>query len=269
MSKRVVSLGFAFLAMCVFTANVGAIPTPVGWWQFNEGSGDIAYDSSGSGNNATIYNVDNGGIKIYVCDTTSPVWYNDPDRGWVAGFGGDDTAGAYADAGMIIPELTFTQDFTWVFWSKQVGDGTGANMVVLGNRYGASDSLNFSKFTPTKFEFYDNGDMTGFIDYTDPPCCEWIHHAVVKDGDTFTYYRHDAAGNLIETGSSITTAELVALPLYFGGDAAGERWSGWLSDVRIYDVALTPAEVTETVPEPTTIALLGFGALAALKRRRA
>jgi hypothetical protein len=268
--NRIAFLGSVLSVLCLFAAGSAVATTiPVGWWPLNEGSGNVAHDISGNGNDATIYNVDSGGIAYCVCDPTSAVWFDDPDRGTVVSFGGDNATGAYIDAGLIILPLTLEQDFTWAFWAKQVGDGTGINETMLGNRHGASDDLNFSKFTPTHFEFYDNGDTSGFIDYEDIPSCVWLHHTVVKDGDTFTYYRHDADGVLIETGSSTTTAELVALPFYMGGDAAGERWYGWLSDVRIYDQALTIDEVRTTVPEPTTIALLGIGGMALLRRRRA
>jgi len=270
MCGKIVSLGFVLLILVLCIAD-GAVAagTPVGWWPLDDGSGAVAQDISGNANHATIYNAESGGITPCVCDVDSPAWFNDPDRGTVLSFGGDNSAGAYVDAGMIIPPLTMEQDFTWVFWAKQLGDGTGVNETMLGNRHGASDDLNFSKFTPTKFEFYNNGDSSGFIDYEDLPSCLWLHHAVVKDGDTLSYYRHNIDGDLIETGSSVTTTTLVALPLYMGGDAMGERWSGWLSDVRIYDQALTPGEVAGTVPEPATIALLSLGGIALMRRRRA
>ena len=174
----------------------------LGWWKLDEGSGTVATDSSGRGNNGTI-NYPNGGLG-----TGGSVWYSDAERGVVLSFNGDDTTGAYVDAGMIIPAMTLTNDFTWVFWAKQSSDGTGVNQTILGNRYGASDQLQFSKFTPTNFEYYNNGNNSGFIPYTIPTGV-WIHHAVVKRGTSLTRYR-----NGVVYGSSTINVALVAQPLY-------------------------------------------------------
>ena len=206
----------------------------LGWWPLDEGAGTVANDSSGHSNHGTIHNP-GGGLG-----SGGSVWHTDPERGTVASFNGHDSSGAYVDAGMIIVPLTLDQDFTWGFWAKQLGDGTGVNDVIVGNRHGASDDLQFSKFTPTNFEFYNNGNNSGFINYLNLNDGVWLHHAVVKDGASLTYYR-----NGVVSGSSTTTATIVAQPLYMGGDANGERWSGWLSDVRIYDYAATEAEIAE------------------------
>jgi len=211
-----------------------ADPDFLGWWLLDDGAGDVAYDISSNANHGTIHNP-KGGLG-----SGGSVWDTDPERGVVLSFNGNDTTGAYVDAGMIIPAMTLTNDFTWAFWAKQAGDGTGINDVILGNRYGASDPLQFSKFTPTKFEYYNKGNTSGFIDYQDIPDGVWLHHAIVKDGATLTYYR-----NGVVSGSSTITATLVAQPFYMGGDASAERWSGWLSDVRIYNHAASEAEIAE------------------------
>jgi hypothetical protein len=203
----------------------------LGWWKLDEGSGTVANDSSGKGNHGAINNP-SGGLG-----PGGSVWDTDPDLGVVLSFNGDETAGAYVDAGMIIPAMTLTNDFTWAFWAKQTGDGTGVNMTILGNRYGASDQLQFSKFTPTNFEYYNNGNNSGFIPYT-IPADVWIHHAVVKRGASLTRYL-----NGVVSGSSTINTTLVAQPFYMGGDAASERWSGRLSNVRIYNHALSPSEI--------------------------
>lgn len=62
-------------------------------------------------------------------------------------------------------------------------------------------------------------------------------------------------------------------PLVLGANGEHDGFfGGSLDEVRIYDRALSEAEasylLTGCVPEPTTIALLGFGGLSVLRRRR-
>ncbi|MGB2862093.1 MAG: LamG domain-containing protein, partial [Sedimentisphaerales bacterium] len=144
---------------------------------------------------------------------------------------------------LTIPAMNMENDFTWAFWAKQQGDGTGVNESILGNRYAAdgSDPLEFIKFTPTKFEYYNNDpDYTVTIDYDDIPSDVWIHHAGVKDGTTLRYYR-----NGVEAGTSTITFTIRANPFYIGG--ALERWSGYLSDVRLYTKAMTENEIIAAI----------------------
>lgn len=52
----------------------------VGYWKFNEGSGTVAKDSSGNGNNGTLTNdsIGNDGGAAFASGT--PVWINTPDK---------------------------------------------------------------------------------------------------------------------------------------------------------------------------------------------
>ncbi len=102
---------------------------------------------------------------------------------------------------------------------------------------------------------------------------EWHHAAVVWDAGEL---------NIYQDGSSITTEALgfTALetgttnPWVFGNNVAGnEGWAGSLDEIRIYDHALSPAEVSVlAVPEPsTTVAIFGVFSLSTvlfLRRRR-
>jgi hypothetical protein len=205
----------------------------IGWWPLNEGSGDTAIDLSASGNDGTITNAATGGLGA-----GGSVWFNDPERGMVMSFNGDNSSGAYIDTDLIIPPMTMDNGFTWAFWGKQVGDGTGVNEIVLGNRNGGTQSpLQFIKFTPTRFEYY-HGDHSGTIDYDDLPDGAWVHLAIVKDGETLTHYRN---GEVSATGAITATND--QNPFVMGGMDAGERWSGYMSDVRIYNKALTDGEI--------------------------
>jgi len=239
MCKKLILLVSVVLMLdLVLISGAGAAdPDLVGWWKLDEGSGDTVIDLSASGNDGTIHNT-GGGLG-----TNGAIWVEDPERGTVLSFsGGDDGTGAYVSTDMIIPKMTFENDFTWAFWAKQQGDGTGVNKVIIGNRYGGDPTPQFIKFTPTKFEYYNND--TAYIDgftYEVPlPDGIWMHHCVVKDGGTLTYYRD---GKEIATVNPTKTIE--ENPFGMGGDFtnADEMWSGYLSDVRLYTKALSAAEV--------------------------
>ena len=116
----------------------------------------------------------------------------------------------------------------------------------MGNRYSPEGSdfapREFIKFTPTKFEFHldGGGQNCEFGDLAESEGV-WVHHVVVKTGDTLTHYTDGE-----EDESSTFTGELQnPQPLYFGGDQTNENWSGMLDDIAIWDRALSAAEVSE------------------------
>lgn len=221
----------------------------LGFWEFNEGSGDTVSDSSGKGNNGIIVNAETGGLN------NGPVWVNDPERGAVISFGGaaDD---AYVSLGELIPVMTLEQDFTWAFWANDSSAADQGNNIIVGNRMNsaAADFVprQFIKFTPTKFEWHMNGNGNDNMEYdastdaasNDIPNDVWMHHAVVKNGAAITYYRNGVAMN----SKNITQPLDQPQPLFLGGDnegADGENWAGMLDDVRIYDHALSDSEIAE------------------------
>ena len=216
-------------------------PSLIGWWKLDEGSGTLVLDSSGHDNHGTINNPDGG------LGAGGSVWYTDPEHGTVASFNGDDGSGAYISAGWI-PAMTLTNDFTWTFWAKQdIGQDTteppNCNDVVLGNRFGGTQSpVQFIKFTPTSFEFWRGGQYG--IDYDDIPGGVWIHHAVVKDGQSLTYYRDG-----VPSGTRTIGVTVDPNPFFIGGDPEGERWRGLISNVRIYNYALTDSAIADLVNE--------------------
>jgi hypothetical protein len=189
MGKKVVYL--TLLVGVLGLAGAGAVqaadPNLVGWWPLNEGSGTTVNDLSGRGTSGTIMNP-NGGLGA-----AGSVWLQDAERGMVLSFNGVNGTGACVIAGTI-PPMDLKNNFTWMFWCKQDASqgftsSTGGNDVILGNRYGGTTApLQFIKFTPTNFEWY-NADNTNFINYPDIPSGVWVHNATVKRGATLTYYR--------------------------------------------------------------------------------
>ncbi len=212
-------------------------PTLIGWWKLNEGQGTTALDSSGFGHNGTIRNP-NGGLG-----TGNSVWVDDPERGMVISFNGTDGSGGAVTTAAIVPALTLDNDFTWAFWAKQHTSQATNNDTILGNRYGGTATpLQFLKFTPTRFELYnDDGAYVNGLNYNSITGGVWVHHVVVKDGTSLTYYR-----NGVSTLTNKMTKTVDANPFYMGADVYSgvvEAWQGYLSDVRLYARVLSPAEV--------------------------
>jgi hypothetical protein len=218
-------------------------PDLFGWWKLDEGQGTIVADSSGKGREGTIFNP-NGGKG-----PGGATWMEDADRGWCLSFSGDNTNGTYVVTKATIPALSLTKDFSWMFWCKQANAGGGVNQTMLGNRYGGTQSpLQFIKFTPTKFEYYNDDTLYATsITYATPlPDGEWVHNAGVKKGATLAYYR-----NGTQMGASTTVGKTIdANPFYIGGDPQGERWNGQLSDVKLFDRALTAEEIKAAGGQP-------------------
>ncbi|MBM4024423.1 MAG: LamG domain-containing protein, partial [Planctomycetes bacterium] len=215
-----------------------ADPSLFAWWKLDEGQGTLAADSSANGRNGTIRNP-NGGLG-----TAGSVWVEDPERGMVIGFNGTDSTGGCVTTTAIIPAMTMENRFTWAFWAKQHTSQATNNDVILGNRYGGTTApLQFVKFTPTRFECYnDDGAYANGINYMSIPNGVWVHHVLVKDGTSLTYYR-DGARTLTNTMIKTVTAN----PFYMGADAYSgvvEAWQGYLSDVRLYTRALSAEEVS-------------------------
>ncbi len=236
------------LALCAFVAGLlvgpaaqAGDPALIAWWKLDDGAGTVALDSSDYGNHGTVMNP-NAGLGA-----GGSVWVDDPDRGMVISFNGADGSGAYVTTGVTIPALTMDNGFTWTFWAKQPAAQATNNDVILGNRYGGTASpLQFCKFTPTRFENYnDDGAYANGINYTSIPSDVWIHHALVKDGAEMTYYRD---GVVMMTNTMIKTND--PNPFYMGADGfsgVAENWQGYLSDVRLYARALTAKEVLDVM----------------------
>lgn len=255
------------VAASLFAATVSPASAELtGLWRLNEGSGDVVANEVAGGASGTIFNGATGGLGA-----GGAAWASDPVRGNVVSFNGLGT-GAWIAAGEI-PKLSVDTDFSWAFWAKQEGTNADPNLndIIVGNRYNSSGAdfapRQFIKFTPSKFEWH--GNATGEnLDYDSViPAGEWMHHAVVKDGDSLTYYRNGSEA----TSRTITLQMDFPMPLNFGGGpgaAAGENWSGFLSEVRTYDHALSAGEVAALVPEPSSVVLLLAGLLGATMIRR-
>ncbi|MHC4682229.1 MAG: hypothetical protein ACYTEK_26500, partial [Planctomycetota bacterium] len=130
--KLIHSISFV-LVLCLFQTSIAnaADPSLVGWWRFDEGSGIIAYDSSGNGNVGTF----NG------------------DPQWVSGHFDYalefDGSGDWLDCGED-PSLQITDAVTVAAWIK-VG-AQGIDHKIVGNQDGVNGGYKMTVYSNNRVE---------------------------------------------------------------------------------------------------------------------
>jgi hypothetical protein len=218
--------------------SAGLDPALAGWWKLTEGAGEELNDSSGNNEPAELVEgdweaADGDNLPGFLAGASVP------------SFDGDATVALLGEG--LIPVLDENSALSIAFWTFQVGGGTGGNEIALGNRWnidGVDDApREFIKFTPTKFEFHQEGNGSQDVAYDEPiPDDEWVHHAIVKDGPVFTYYRNGEEVNSRENDGAYP---LNPQPLFLGGQrpGGGEHWSGRQADVGLWTRALSDDEV--------------------------
>jgi hypothetical protein len=233
----------------------GAQAALIGHWAFDEGTGTTAGDSSPGGNNGAIL----GGAT----------WASDATRATYISFDGEDDA---VDPSLFLAPFNAGSDFTWAAWANR-GAASTVNEVILGNRYNGVGTVDFAprqfiKLTPTQFEWHQNGNGNDNLNIDDLAVGEWHHHAIVKTGTTIDYYLDGVFSSSRVLNEAIGTE---SLPFFIGGNPGapgGEFFNGGIDDVRIYDNALSAAEIAALIPEPSSALLGACGLLFMLRRRR-
>lgn len=207
----------------VWSFNTGGL---VAWWKLDDGSGNVAADSSGNGNNGTLIG----------------------DAGWTAGIVGGavrlDGDGDYVDLGK---EAAFDIDnqITVAAWIK-VGafDRQYQPIVTKGDtawRLQRDNDKNALEFACTGLLVPGTrwGAIHGNVDVNDG---QWHHVAGVYDGSKLHLY---VDGSLDVSKEASGTIRITDKPVYIGANAEKpERfWNGLIDEVMIYNYGLSADEV--------------------------
>ncbi len=230
MCKKLIYLVcFVLVLGLVLTSRANAAdPSLVGWWRLDEGSGTIAHDSSGNGNDGTF----NG----------DPQWV----EGHLGGALEFDGAGDYLDCGSD-PSLDLTK-WTIAFWLNLNENKNYNGYIIKGVdiaenyevlTYGAGN-FHFPIVNTDGARVYVN-TATGVT-----VVGEWAHFAYSYDSAEGRRLYKD--GSLIFEDTESSTPQTTTAPLFIGNESGTSRSvNGIMDDIRIYNRALTEAEIQQAM----------------------
>ncbi|MCP4613163.1 MAG: LamG domain-containing protein [Planctomycetes bacterium] len=229
-----------------FALLLGIVPTRVadadlvGWWRFNEGSGDTANDSSGNDHHGTLIG--------------TPEWVVGPDGfGGALAFNPDVCVGV--DCGIFDP-TNGTGQFTVALWAYWDGTGTFMHFLTKSAGWGADTMMfqielwgaitNPAEIDRVGLSYQGNissdNSSSGSTPFSIMPKNEWVHLTVTFDGSFATVY----VNGVDEVGpKAFSIGPDVDTPVYIGVSHPdeGRTFHGYLDEVRIYDKPLTAEEI--------------------------
>jgi hypothetical protein len=191
--------------------------------------------------------------------------------GQAASFNGQSSYFESADNVPITGNQSRTID-VWLNANSFTGRG---NLVAWGPWQQAGDSFGTYLLDPSVGQawatFYWRDHSSGPAPFT-YAFGEWINLAIVYDGlvDAVSFYLNgNDVGSFISWGDTGTLVNTVSTPMKVGYNSPGvppgsdpwyTPWNGLMDNLRIYNRALTPAEVQAlaTVPEPSALSILAL-----------
>jgi hypothetical protein len=252
MRVRFLLLAFFCELSCGIAAKQTEASEPVGWWKFNETAGNIAYDSSGNGYNATV-NL-GGGPSI-----------------WQAG-AGFDSGGCVkftAQQTVLIPNGVWSHianQMSIAFWVNQdpnhpPGDnwpGPWGCAATTGLSWPAPNWLQLRAYIPRPDGAIDIGKDEEAI-YWAPGDAnayagKWNHYVFIKDVNAHSLTLYHNGLKVAEYFNQMQPMPDVN-NFFLGGTVYPTAdWYGEIDDLRIYDYALLQSDILKLSRNNPTIA---------------
>jgi hypothetical protein len=219
---------FAFWQMNQSAQAAMVYPHPglVGWWRFDEGSGTVASDSSGYGNNGTINNA-TWATGIY---------------GQALSFDGVNDFALGADN----PSLDFPGDYSIMAWIKRTGDG---GVVWQKGCYGGS-AVGPILYVDGGKVYFGNGAWGAnpqLLVSVASISTAWTHVVGLRNGTAYRIYINgelDNSGTRSNRDTSNTFNWDVGARTN-NGQGLFMPFNGTIDEVRVFNRALSAAEIRE------------------------
>jgi len=245
----------------------------IAYWPMNAGTGTAASDLSGNGNNGTLTAISGGGVPTWSTGHT--------------GLAGDYAVNVAVGGDIVVPDATslhITNTWTVAGWLNDAGSNYGHLFSAGADSTHRTWLLQDSSYGGDSDYFWSDTGNTGFkksLSYV-TPLNGWHHLAVTYDGANLRTY-----GDGVLKSTKAQTGSLAAWGTLHLGAAAnnsgslGSQINGSIDDLIILNNTASASDVTAimngtyagmAVPEPSTFALLGIGAMGligyALRKRK-
>jgi hypothetical protein len=223
-TRFVLAVAVLLLGASVGQAWAADDPYLVGWWMFDEGSGTVAKDSSGKGNDGTL----NG----------APKWVGGQLGGALDFDGTDDFVEIPHDL-----RLSITGAITIAAWTNMRTTSSDEMAIVSKGGWAANDlpyELTETRGGVIYWQFYNDAGRDS-CSPNSPSAGEWHHIAATYDGKVFKCYIDGVlaeewayAGAMPQNTASVTIGRR---------SRGGTFFNGMIDDVRLYDRALTAGQI--------------------------
>ena len=235
-----------------YTATFTSTPISLGtitdtaahWWNLDEGAGATTTDKAGS-LNGTL----NG----------SYTWTTDANRGKVLALTG--TTGYAATSG---PALDTSKSFSVSAWVNLTSLTANSTLLSQSDTAGNGNGFQLYYSTSGNWAFNrHNDDTTAGTNFSavyggTPTVGAWTHLVAVYNATTkqmSLYVNSRIVGSAAYTGTTWNASGPLQIGRRLGAGTYGEYANAQLSDIHIYNTALTPADATATGDNPPITAL--------------
>lgn len=229
---------------------------PVAHWKMDECQGSTIHDSSDNGNHGTLTVTTTGGNTngIGTCTTSTSAWGTGASGKFGASlnFDGDGDEIAVPHHTTLLPSSSFSIS-TWVRYQ------TGNSGYFITKCYGAcSGQAYYLRVINNTFRFRgvsSQGNWLGSFDFGSLNPNTWYHVTVTYVGTNATATGY-INGELIKQQDISADTDIYqssGASLYLGSRNNADFFSGQLDDVRIYNYALSEAQVKKVMNEGSAL----------------
>jgi hypothetical protein len=218
------------------SVTVSAVVTPPGLvaaYGFEEGSGSTTTDSSGLGNTGTI---------------TASTWTTAGRFGNALSFNGTSSVVTVSDAAA----LRLTSAMTVEAWVRPTSSSSWRCVLMKERSGGLAYALYSSEGSSRPNGYVRIGSDIDVTASSAMALNTWTHLAATYDGATFRLYVNGTQATSRSLTGSITSS---TQPLRIGGNSVwGEYFAGLIDEIRVYDRALSAAEIQADMNTPVVVA---------------